>query len=136
MMQLVKGRPPSSGFSRSGKLWALQAATTTSIHAHALYEDGVYQDLCQVTQITLNPAWSGVVKDALEVVGVDNDKLPFLGEYGGLDEPGMCPWKCRGPFIISDWDANFVRLDSNKDASFWCELPVDILPKPWGSENV
>ena len=87
--------------------------TTTIIHAYSQCEDGVYVDLREVTRISL----SGLVKEALD------------GGAAGLPEQGsVCPWKCRRPFVISDWEEDFVRLDSDKDAAFWCELSGDMLP--------
>jgi len=77
-------------------------AATTIIHAYSQCEDGVYVDLREVTRITLKEALDG----------------------GG----SVCPWKCRRPFVISDWEEDFVRLDSDKDGAFWCELSGDMLP--------
>ena len=123
-MQRLSGRPRSSGFSASGKLWGLKVGTTTTIHAYSQCEDGVYSDLREVTRITLNPVWSVFPKDALECGAGDDDPA------GPPEKGSLCPWKCMRPFVISDWEEDFVRLNSHKDGAFWCELSGNMLPRP------
>jgi len=96
----------------------------TIVSAYTSCVDGKLIDLQEITRVRVKetgewstlPAW---VHEALS----SECKEEF-------DAICSCPWICPWPYVISDWNAEKIRIESCTDDPFWCDVEKNMLAEP------
>jgi len=114
----VPGRPPKNTiaepvieFKSSSHLYAnKESCHVTKIFAYTTLLNGMYGDPREVTHLRTK-----AIGDKVHTMGVPvNDTA--------------CPWTAELPYVVSDWSNSHVRMDSQSDFGFWCQVPKNMLP--------
>ena len=130
---LVKGRPPSStmhdagveNFHPGSKIYAEKLTANTNITIISAYRlDRKLTDLQEITRVRAkeNGEWSPLPAWVHETLSNECKE-----EFDAVCE---CPWICPWPYVISDWNAEKIRIESCTDNPFWCDVEKNMLAEP------
>jgi len=114
-------------FHRASKLYAEKLAGNTNITIISAYKscvDGKMTDLQEITRVRVkeNGEWSPLPAWVHKVLFNDCKE--------DFDAVCECPWICPWPYIISDWNAEKIRIESCTDNPFWCDVEKNMLAEP------